>query len=1354
MLSSRSLSSPPLPDSPTLDGMPSYAGGIDYGNLAQAWILDSGSSPPQHTPIGHSRMGSVDYGGGPHASARPSTPRSPPFLARSPSRSGYGHRNMTPEPEYGAQSVAAATNIRHLSSSTPPPAPAPGIGRARSNSRSRYHSPTSSASSSFNINSSAGNPLVLAPFNASAASVASAGSSYHSDCGAGEDDLALRALLAPDPTGRKRKWNDFTGDPAIAPRMVVVDREDGDGLEQREPMDVLQNILGMGKGDVLSLQDSLLHAMLRVKDTVDPPPKRAPSLRRRRGSIGESISSRTTSPAPGVQHVSPKNSISPFNAATHQLPAGIVSHVLGTSSPRLFSPGPPSAPMSPAPEPPSSPGPLTGSDTERERTPAPRNQFGNKSHDPRRALLTSMMESIESRTPLHQNGQVVGIPGFPIQESAHGQPVPPAFAPVPPAPAPAPSTSDQPSLHLPLTLADLEPRLISAQFTEQQVPASPMVRAHAESKRTAQPAATPSTHTQLNFARPLSPQLQSPSRAMSPIEIASGMVSPDRSRSPVLLAARSPSPQEPPPPARSPLGTKPHHAPSASQSSDLSLLIRNQALADAIFGPSEDDALLTVAQAHSARSTPSLTPEEEQDQMWHTPPLAEPSLLAFSPPPQISSSPVPPPRFSTPSPTPYEQYMSDPYDSHGYDHSPNKGSYNSSSSPVPPSDDAQLEQDVRRKVEQATAALKQSTSQVSLRERSNSIRRKRIDPSKISGPHLMSASTSVEAMPSLSPSLSMSVLASPVEPPKSAGSKFSQRFKKFGTWRNSSKPSTPIHDEPQHPNHNLSPYTASSATPTGPYHPQSMRIDSHISQMNGPASASLADVSHFRFPANSPGHSPPASAGPVFKSLVSRLGKPFGASSTDLTSSQQRPDKERGTSGQYMSTSPKSPTPSGMLGYSTPTRAPSELRRADSAQSGRYAGGGRMSSPLGSELPARGRPSIDEVAPRSPEYALQSIYDAASQAGLNSDAMEELSALLSRSMSTTSASSRTPIPDPRLSPTLTRDTSIHRPVSPPVAVERKSMIRASVPRPQTAPRSAGRDEDTRSVVIRRTIYMPSDANKGGGLSRRPSHVSHKRQSSDAAMSTHSSRYPYDRSGSPPLASRSLSRLAATEAPPPMPDFNAAYLEPGAAVGGTSSSIVDMYGDSRAATPARDRHLSISPYPNSRRSTDRGPAGEAPGQALEVLELADGRVVWQVVDGLRDEFDMDSEPDFRSRASFSSDYSMQEREDVTLHMREHRRGASKGSLTSVNAQRKATYNRPQTKVFYSDAEHIGRLIESMTHGIDSGSFTVQHNGTHNDTRPGRAERGSFDHGNQGGWSMEEHLEHVLQHVGPKSGPRAI
>ncbi|KZV85122.1 hypothetical protein EXIGLDRAFT_264850 [Exidia glandulosa HHB12029] len=968
--SMRSLTSPALPDSPLLDGGGAFR---EYGSIAGAWDPDA-------------RMSSIDIGvpAAVHAAGvgRPVTPKSPPFLARSPSltRSPSQTRGVGSDSEYIAG---------RQYSSTPPPAPTPGLGRPRTPSRA-MHSASSSASSSFNnVNSTSTNPLVLAPFNASAASVASAGSSYHSEQG---DDMEEKLYALLHPGTKKRKWDDFAGE-IVGVAKIAIQLDDREGTTEHPAEDILTNMTGLTKEDIVMIQRKLLDAALQTKSTVDAPASRPPSLRRRRGSIGQTMggpqspSSRTTSPGPLSPHVSPKNSVSPFNSfnSTPSLNPSITASSSSSSAPSL-SPLSPLGTIAPS-SPPYSSANLTGSDTEREKTPAPR-QIDRSTRT--NALLTSMMESIDR----------------PVKNFA-----PPVAASAPPAaaaaaPAPAPVTAPA------LALAPAPAPAVAA--TELPQP--------------------------LNYARPLSPQ--SP-RAMSPIPAASiSMQEPRRDRSPEPM--------------------RPHHDPSDSQSSDLSSIMRNKALADAIFGTTDDEQPVSAAQAvSSSDSSPqtSVTPEEEVDHRDPSPVYEQQRGYSSPSPvpiPQRYASPPPGSRrYGSPSPVPHD-YSPSP-DFQGYSPSPNKQGYNSSS-PLPP-DDAQLEQDVRRKVELATAALKQSPSHASLRDRSNSVRRKKINPNKISVPHLMSSSTSLDAVPLIPASRSQIALNSPNEP-RSAGSKLTQRIKKLGGWR--SKPSTPNTDEPPPFGHGQSPNSPSPSTPSA-LHPtvQTVRINpSNISNLSGPASASAADISHYRFPPSSPGYSPqspPASAGPAFKSFMSKFAKPFGASSTDLTA-PQRVDRERlvpqspGFGSGRVPTSPTTPT------------AFSSMGRSDTARNGvdtRY--GGIPTSPLAGDTFPRGRPSIDDAASarKSPELAIKQILDGAAQAGLDSSQMEELTALLNRSLSTSSRATATPAMQ---SPVLTRNNSIARPVSPP-APERKATMRSTRspgPTPVTCREGRGHSECRRA----------------------------------------------------------------------------------------------------------------------------------------------------------------------------------------------------------------------------------------------------------------------------------------------------
>jgi len=119
-----------------------------------------------------------------------------------------------------------------------------------------------------------------------------------------------------------------------------------------------------------------------------------------------------------------------------------------------------------------------------------------------------------------------------------------------------------------------------------------------------------------------------------------------------------------------------------------------------------------------------------------------------------------------------------------------------------------------------------------------------------------------------------------------------------------------------------------------------------------------------------------------------------------------------------------------------------------------------------------------------------------------------------------------------------------------------------------------------------------------------------------------------------------------------------------------------------------------------------------------------------VDGLRaaaeDEWDIDdladdtlsySERDPR-RGSGLSEVSMRGgnpsrgngSDDMQLMFKEHRRVASKDSDSSYVSRRKVLppsrpAPRPETKVFYSSASEIESLIESISRGIDAGSFNV-------------------------------------------------
>jgi len=193
----------------------------------------------------------------------------------------------------------------------------------------------------------------------------------------------------------------------------------------------------------------------------------------------------------------------------------------------------------------------------------------------------------------------------------------------------------------------------------------------------------------------------------------------------------------------------------------------------------------------------------------------------------------------------------------------------------------------------------------------------------------------------------------------------------------------------------------------------------------------------------------------------------------------------------------------------------------------------------------------------------------------------------------------------------------------------------------------------------------------------------------------------------------------------------------------------MYGaDGRSITASeKDRMSTRSPYPPSSSGRNH-PNAEGGGPALEVLELSNGQVVWKVVDGLRsgDDFDYDGDSAYRSRQSFASEYSVREpKDEMQLFVREHKRLSSKGSGNSSAFNRKTGHggaSRPETKVFFSDPEHIGKLIDSITRGLQSGSFNIVPNAG-GASHP-QSSATSVQHED---WTVEEHLEHMLGSLNP-------
>ena len=186
-----------------------------------------------------------------------------------------------------------------------------------------------------------------------------------------------------------------------------------------------------------------------------------------------------------------------------------------------------------------------------------------------------------------------------------------------------------------------------------------------------------------------------------------------------------------------------------------------------------------------------------------------------------------------------------------------------------------------------------------------------------------------------------------------------------------------------------------------------------------------------------------------------------------------------------------------------------------------------------------------------------------------------------------------------------------------------------------------------------------------------------------------------------------------------------------------------------------------------------------------------RVRRSIVNGLRDD---DGESFYGDRASFYSEYSVKDNDNVKLFFKEHERKSSKGSVNSFLSRKKSQSHhpppsqqqqqqqpqqqqpqqtsskgtaRPETKVhppnlhpcvvaytttrplqvFFSSSAQIGRLIENLSRGMDAGSFNITPGrGAPAPARHGHSVTSSLGSETDMRWTMEERLEHMLGSMG--------
>ena len=312
--------------------------------------------------------------------------------------------------------------------------------------------------------------------------------------------------------------------------------------------------------------------------------------------------------------------------------------------------------------------------------------------------------------------------------------------------------------------------------------------------------------------------------------------------------------------------------------------------------------------------------------------------------------------------------------------------------PPNPNEEVDLTREVQEKADAAMIALKKDPSKVNLVDtlkRTPSVR-KRIDPSQISTPRLVSASTSVDTIPLRTPSISGNTT--------SGASKLGSRFKKLrGSLR--AKNVNPSCDEP---------VVQDSKSP--PPNQTTYHDPAKLNVSSSPSMSSATETGKFKVPIPSP----PTSAGPGLKGFMARFRNRQRMS--EMPSGNERSIPR--------STSPLSPTtPTTPRQTDTPlakSNASIISERSQNSITPRPAGQARPmysrfppanpGSASASPPPTSASPSTSAPSPRpqtpaenlsnsQSAAALEQLYAAAINLGVDQDALNDL---LVRSGSTSS----------------------------------------------------------------------------------------------------------------------------------------------------------------------------------------------------------------------------------------------------------------------------------------------------------------------------------------------------------------
>lgn len=784
----------------------------------------------------------------------------------------------------------------------------------------------------------------------------------------------------------------------------------------------------------------------------------------------------------------------------------------------------------------------------------------------------------------------------------------------------------------------------------------------------------------------------SPSRAMSPQNV---------SKANALLDSVVDSIQAPRLKTSSALSDTDVVANSSTDPETSSATRRKNALAQALFGASDSDQSLT-----SPSPLPTDEPNAGSGLPAERPPLIESSASVSARSLRETLSPSSPSVNAS-------------------------GLISSSSATGPPDKRQELAIEVQRRAKVAMADLNRMPSNPKGNDASQ---RRRVEPGQISGPKLVSASTSVDTIPVRSESVASGQLSA-VQNQSPTSSKFGTRFKKFrGSLR-----SKPTSDGSQYP----------ADLPSG----------------NGDRSQAATPDVPPPFNATEPSRPKPAVAspqatvattGPGLKGFVSRFLRPRSGETPEPDRRKQWPASSTSVPvSSYFAQQQSERHPEMRVSQQTTQSAPPDNKtfRPDTPVS-------PESSPVHKQPPSA--PPLPSSVPDASaaravdDGALKQFIDAANNLGLDQDALTELlsrsntvgsrlTAQSSKHLSTTSGDRRygksDPPPSEPAPPSAPGSTAQRSLVQTPRRPSDETVEKAPIRRPLA--RNGAPSESANSTIVRRTLIFPSEARQPTpepGASLRKSSSTRRRRST-SAVSVHSNRPLHERVPTPPPP-KSPGRRFSAEQSPPMPHIpnsllaqtetiNAPQSAPAVPLEKSNSaydSLYEMYtGDVKPAiSVTADAQLPDTSGPNP-----SAPPNLEPGTAVEVLELANGETIWSIVNGLRDD---DEESSYGNRASFVSEYSLRD-EGVQVFFKEHGRTGSKDSQSSFLSRKKATQassKRPDTKVFFSSSAQIGRLIDNLSHGADSGSFNIL---------PSANDATSFQHDSPH-WTVEERLEHML------------